>query len=177
MVLEMKAPHSEDWAALFALYPVFLSYALSFIYVAIYWNNHHHLLHTVKRVTGGILWANNNLLFWLSLVPFTTAWTGETHFARAPTIVYGISLLMPAIAFKLLQSAIIRAHPDDKTLSSAIGGDVKGNASLVLYVTGVALASIHGSLAYACFAIVAIIWLVPDTRIERRLAQDAPSEG
>ena len=121
MALELKVPSSPDWSGLVELWPVFLSYALSFAYIAIYWNNHHHLLHTVTRVNGAILWANNNLLFWLSLVPFTTTWAGETHFAKQPTIVYGVALLMPALAFSVLVRTIIKAQPDDSELARAVG--------------------------------------------------------
>ncbi len=172
MVLELKVPHGADWAALSALLPIFLSYTLSFIYVAIYWNNHHHLLHTVKHVNGAILWANNNLLFWLSLVPFATAWAGETHFAREPTILYGFALLMPAISFTILTTAIVRTHPNEPTLAKALGRDAKGKVSMALYIGGIALAFVHPSVAYTCYGLVALIWLVPDRRIERELKHE-----
>ncbi len=179
MALELKVPSSPDWSGLVELWPVFLSYALSFAYIAIYWNNHHHLLHTVTRVNGAILWANNNLLFWLSLVPFTTTWAGETHFAKQPTIVYGVALLMPALAFSVLVRTIIKAQPDDSELARAVGADVKGNISLALYVAGIALGFFAPALSYVCFGAVALIWIVPDTRIEKRVGEagQAPASG
>ena len=179
MALELKVPSSPDWSGLVELWPVFLSYALSFAYIAIYWNNHHHLLHTVTRVNGAILWANNNLLFWLSLVPFTTTWAGETHFAKQPTIVYGVALLMPALAFTVLVRTIIKAQPDDSELARAVGADVKGNISLALYVAGIALGFFAPALSYVCFGAVALIWIVPDTRIEKRVGEagQAPASG
>ena len=179
MALELKVPSSPDWSGLVELWPVFLSYALSFAYIAIYWNNHHHLLHTVTRVNGAILWANNNLLFWLSLVPFPTTWAGETHFAKQPTIVYGVALLMPALAFSVLVRTIIKAQPDDSELARAVGADVKGNISLALYVAGIALGFFAPALSYVCFGAVALIWIVPDTRIEKRVGEagQAPASG
>ena len=140
MVLELKVPHAATPAALWPLWPVFLSYALSFVYIGIYWNNHHHMLFVTERVTGGILWANLHLLFWLSLVPFATAWMGEHHFARAPTALYGLSLLMPAIAWVVMQQAIFRLQGPDSPLRAALGRDLKGKLSPVLYLAGVGLA-------------------------------------
>ena len=169
MVLELKVPHSADWSALIDILPVFFSYALSFTYVAIYWNNHHHLLHTVSKVNGAILWSNNILLFWLSLVPFATAWAGETDFARQPTILYGFALLMPALSFTLLTTSIVHSEGGEPTLAKAIGRDAKGKVSLALYVSGIALAFVHPGAAYACYGAVALIWLIPDRRIEREL--------
>ena len=171
MVLELKVPHSPEWSALLEVLPVALSYALSFIYISIYWNNHHHLLHTVTRVNGGILWANNNLLFWLSLVPFATAWAGENHFARNPTILYGIALLMPALAYTPLVFAIQRAEGEDALITRAVGHDAKGKISLALYICGIAAAFAAPAAAYVFYVLVAFIWLVPDRRITRQLAR------
>ncbi len=167
MVLELHAPEEATLAALAAVWPTFLSYVLSFIYVAIYWNNHHHMMHTVERVNGAVLWANMALLFFLSLLPFTTAWMGETHGAKWPTIVYGVSLLAPALAYYVLQNVIIASHGADHVLKRAIGGDWKGNISPLLYLAGIAAAFVDPRLAQACFVVVALIWLVPDRRIER----------
>ena len=171
MVLELKAPHGADWAALTALIPNFLSYGLSFVYVAIYWNNHHHLLHTVTRVDGLILWANADLLFWLSLVPLTTAWMGEHYLAPAPTALYGVSLLLPAIAYYLLQKAITRRHGADSTLAHALGRDIKGKVSPFLYIAAIVLVSVSPWLSLALYAFVALMWLIPDRRIERALGE------
>lgn len=171
MVLELKAPHGGDWSALTELVPNFLSYALSFTYVAIYWNNHHHLLHTVTRVDGLILWANSHLLFWLSLVPVTTAWMGEHYLVPAPTALYGVSLLLPAIAYYLLQKAITRRHGADSTLAHALGRDMKGKISPFLYIAAIALAFVSPWLSMALYTAVALMWLVPDRRIERALGQ------
>src|SRR3954447_4135021 len=140
MVLELKVPHGDDWATLAKLAPNFLSYVLSFIYIGIYWNNHHHLLYACEQVNGAILWANMHLLFWLSLIPFATGWMGENHFSALPTALYGVALLMPAIAYKLLQATIIRLHGRDGALARAVGADLKGNASPFLYLTAIALA-------------------------------------
>ena len=175
MVLELKVPHSADWSALVEVTPVFLSYALSFIYIAIYWNNHHHLLQAVSRVDGRILWANNNLLFWLSLVPFATSWAGENHFARQPSILFGFALLMPAISYTLLVVAILHNEGSEKTLARAIGRDIKGKVSLALYVAGIAAGFFQPALAYAFYVAVALIWLVPDRRIEHIIASEAPA--
>ena len=171
MVLEIKAPHGEDWDVLLKLWPVFFSYVLSFLYVAIYWNNHHHLLATVERVNGAILWANMHLLFWLSLIPVATAWLGENHFARNPTIVYGLALLAPAIAYYMLQRAIVRAQGDGSLLLRAIGGDFKGKASPVLYAAAVGLAFVDPRIANAIYVAVALMWLAPDPRIEKLFAE------
>ena len=171
MVLDLKAPHGGDWAALTELVPNFLSYVLSFVYVAIYWNNHHHLLHTVTRVDGLTLWANSHLLFWLSLVPVTTAWMGEHYLAPAPTALYGVSLLLPAIAYYLLQKAITRRHGADSTLAHALGRDIKGKISPFLYIGAIALVFVSPWLSMALYTLVAVLWLVPDRRIERALGQ------
>ena len=169
MVLELQAPHEASLDALRPLWGAFLSYVLSFIDLGIYWNNHHHMLHTVNQVTGGILWANLHLLFWLSLVPFVTGWMGETHFAPLPTAVYGMVLLMAAIAYWLLQRLIIRAQGVNSLLRRAIGGDWKGKLSPVLYAIAIVSALAAPYLAGAIYAMVAAIWLVPDRRIERVL--------
>jgi uncharacterized membrane protein len=171
MVLELKVPHGADWAALQNLLPVFLSYVLSFTYIAIYWNNHHHLLHTCKRVNGTILWANTHLLFWLSLIPFATAWLGESHVAPLPTALYGVALLMPAIAYNVLQTAIVRVNGADSSLAKALGADVKGRISPFLYLAGIGLAFVSPWLSIALYALVALFWLVPDRRIERAIAE------
>ncbi len=171
MVLELKVPHNAEVAALIPLLPVFLSYVLSFIYVAIYWTNHHHLLHAVHEVSGGILWANLHLLFWLSLVPFVTGWMGENHFAAAPTALYGCVLLMAGMAYKLLQCAIIHRHGNHSLLALAIGKDFKGNLSLLLYVIAIPCAFVSTWISGALFVSVALLWLIPDRRIERALAK------
>ncbi len=170
MVLELKAPHGESLAALRPLLPVFLSYVLSFAYLAIYWNNHHHMLHACRNVTGSILWANLHLLFWLSLIPFTTAWMGENQFAEPPTALYGFVLLMAAIAYVILQRRIIASQGEDSVLARAIGKDWKGKLSPVLYVLGILIAFTSHWVSKAIYVLVALLWLVPDRRIERTLA-------
>jgi uncharacterized membrane protein len=171
MVLELKVPHSTDIAVLKPLLPVLLSYVLSFIYVGIYWNNHHHLFHSTRHVTGGILWANLHLLFWLSLFPFTTAWVGENHLAPTPTAVYGFVLLMAAIGYYILQCAIIAEQGPDSLLATAIGNDWKGKLSPVCYLLAIPLAFVSPWISHALFIFVALLWLVPDRRIERVLAK------
>ncbi len=171
MVLELKVPHGADWAALAGVAPNFVSYVLSFIYLAIYWNNHHHLLHTVTRVDGLILWANCNLLFWLSLIPAATAWMGENLLAPVPTAVYGGVLLMPAIAYELLQKAILRKQGARSVLATALGRDLKGKISPFLYIGGIALAFVNPWVSIALYVLVAAIWLVPDRRIERVIGE------
>ncbi len=175
MVLELKVPHAPTLDALGPLWPIFLSYVLSYVYLGIYWNNHHHMLHTVKHVTGGILWANLHLLFWLSLVPFVTGWMGENHFAALPTAVYGVVLLRAAISYWILQRLFIRAQGPDSLLLKAVGGDWKGNLSPVVYVAGIAASFVAPGVAFVLYAVVAAIWLVPDRRIERALGHQAPS--
>jgi len=169
MVLDLKVPHEVELAALRPVLPVFLSYVLSFIYVGIYWNNHHHMFHSTKRVSGRILWANLHLLFWLSLFPFTTAWVGENHVAATPTAVYGFVLLMAAIAYYLLQKAIIAQQGPDSLLAMAVGGDWKGKVSPVLYFVAIPLAFLEPWLANGLYVLVAFLWLIPDRRIERAL--------
>ena len=166
MVLELKAPHGSDLAALRVLLPVFLSYLLSFVYLAIYWNNHHHMLHTCQRVTGPILWANLHLLFWLSLVPFATNWMGEYPFAAWPTAIYGAILLMAALAYTLLQRTIITSQGRESLLRTAIGDDWKGRASLLLYLAAIPVAFSYARLSATLYVLVALLWLIPDRRIE-----------
>ncbi len=170
MVLEMKVPHGGDLKDLAPLLPVFLSYVLSFVYVGIYWNNHHHMLHACKAVTGGMLWANLHLLFWLSLFPFAAGWMGQNHFTAAPTALYGVVLLMAAIAYFILQQTIIRAQGEDSILKKAIGRDWKGKLSPVLYIVGIVATLRSSWIPQAIFVIAALIWLIPDRRIEKRLA-------
>jgi uncharacterized membrane protein len=170
MVLEMKVPHGESIAALAPLMPVFLSYVLSFVYIGIYWNNHHHMLHTCNRATGAMLWANLHLLFWLSLIPFATGWMGENHFAAAPSALYGVVLLMAAIAYWILQQLIIASHGRDSVLAKAVGGDWKGKLSPVMYAIAIASAFWSRWIALGLYVFVALIWLIPDRRIEHALA-------
>ncbi|MER2528017.1 MAG: TMEM175 family protein [Candidatus Competibacter denitrificans] len=172
MVLELKVPHGEGLEALYPLAPVLLSYVLSFLYVGIYWNNHHHLLHTVKRVKGGVLWANLHLLFWLSLLPFVTGWMGENHFSALPSALYGVVLLMAAIAYWILTQAIIVADGPDSLLAKAIGKDRKGNWSVVAYALAIPLAFVHQSIAQVIYLGVALLWLIPDTRVEKVLTEE-----
>ena len=166
MVLEMKAPHGASFEDLLELWPVFLSYVLSFIYVAIYWNNHHHFFHLVKTVDGAVLWANLHLLFWLSTIPFATAWMGENHFAPIPTAFYGAALLMSAIAFYIMQRVIIRHQGPGSPLRHAIGRDIKGKISPVIYSAGIALAFVNTTAAGLLYIGAALMWLVPDRRVE-----------
>ncbi len=171
MVLELRPPHGTELATLRPLLPVFLSYVLSFVYLGIYWNNHHHLLHVTHRVTGGVLWANLHLLFWLSLVPFVTAWMGENHFAAVPTALYGAVLLLAGIAYQLLQLEIVRVEGSGSVLAVAVGRDVKGKLSLAFYLLGIGLAFVHPGLADAVYVVVVLMWLVPDRRIERAVEE------
>src|SRR4051812_36817043 len=169
MVLEMRPPHGVRAADLIALWPTFLSYVLSFVYIGIYWNNHHHFFQLVDKVDGAVLWANLHLLFWLSLVPFATAWMGEHEGQAVPTALYGVSLLMPAIAWYVMQSVIIRNQGPDSPLGQALGRDLKGKISPFLYLTGVALSFVQPLLGDALYAGVALMWLIPDRRVETRL--------
>ncbi|HTP90559.1 MAG TPA: TMEM175 family protein [Xanthobacteraceae bacterium] len=171
MVLELKVSHGADWAVLAALAPNFVAYVLSFVYVAIYWNNHHHLLHTVSRVDALILWANSFLLFWLSLIPAATAWMGENFLAAIPTAVYGVALLMPAIAYYLLQKAIVHQQGAHSVLAHALGGDIKGKLSPLLYCAAIILAFVSPWISIALYVLVAVMWLVPDRRIEKVLRE------
>jgi len=174
MVLEMKVPHGADFAALWPLWPVFISYILSFIYIGIYWNNHHHMLHAAQRVNGSIMWANSHLLFWLSLIPFATGWMGENHFAPAPTALYGIVLLMAAIAYRILQRAIMREHGDGSLLTRAVGVDIKGKLSPLLYLIAIVSTFFQQWIAQALYVLVALLWLLPDPRIERVVSKHGP---
>ena len=169
MVLELKVPHGTDFAVLKPLLPVLLSYVLSFVYVGIYWNNHHHMFHSTKQVSGGILWANLHLLFWLSLLPFTTGWMGENRFEATPTAVYGVVLLMAAVAYYILQHTIIAHQGAGSILAAAIGRDWKGKLSLALYAVAIPLAFAKPWLADSLYILVALLWLIPDRRIERVL--------
>jgi uncharacterized membrane protein len=171
MVLELKAPHGSDLAALAGLAPTFLSYVLSFVYVAIYWHNHHHLLQLRVPVDGRVLWANTHLLFWLSLVPFATAWLDENHLAPVPTAIYGISLLMPAIAYALLQRAIMHAQGPSSDLRQAVGRDWKGRVSPPLYLVGAGLAFVDPRASIALYVLVALLWLVPDQRVAAQIGR------
>lgn len=171
MVLELKIPHGDDWTVFQRLGPKFVSYIISFIYVAIYWNNHHHMIQTVKHVTGSILWANTHLLFWLSLVPFVTAWAGENHFSELPMAAYSFVLLMAAIAYFLLSKVIVNVHGKDSVLSTAIGSDWKGILSIAGYALAVAFAFILKEISLFIIVAIAVVWLIPDRRIERKLKE------
>ena len=170
MVLEMKPPAGGTLEALRPVTPIFLSYVLSFVFLAIYWNNHHHLLQAIERVNGATLWANLHLLFWLSLIPFTTAWMGEDHFAAWPVALYGIILLLAAIAYFILVRTLLALHGRASTLATAIGSDFKGKISIAIYVPAIPLAFVRPWISWVCYVAVAIIWLVPDRRIEKHLA-------
>ncbi len=170
MVLELKIPHGADFAALGPLLPIFLTYVLSFVYLAIYWNNHHHMLQATESVSGKVLWANMHLLFWLSMVPFATGWMGENHFAPLPTAVYGVVLLCAAIAYTILQTTIVRHHDgENELLASAVGNDVKGKFSIAIYIVAILAAFLHQSISHALYIVVAVMWLVPDRRIEEKI--------
>jgi uncharacterized membrane protein len=173
MVLELKVPHGATWGALSELGPVFLSYVLSFINVGIYWNNHHHMMHAVKKVNGAVLWANIHLLFWLSLMPFATGWMGENHFAALPVAVLAFDLMMCAVAYVILQQCIIRLHGNESVLAQAVGGDTKGKISLGCYLLGVPLALLgYPVLTLILIVLVACIWFIPDRRIEDKLTHE-----
>lgn len=172
MVLELKVPHGESLDILRPLWPTFLSYILSFIYVGIYWNNHHHMLRLCKQINGKILWANLHLLFWLSLIPFATGWLGENHFAKAPSAIYGFILLMSAIAYGILQRSIICVEPNASQLGAAIGKDIKGRLSPVLYSLAIGISFVSEWIAMGIYVFVALMWLVPDQRVEKYLNQN-----
>jgi uncharacterized membrane protein len=176
MVLELTVPHGTDWAALEPLIPKFLTYVLSFVFLGIYWNNHHHLIATTRRVHGGVLWANLHLLFWLSLTPFVTGWMGENGAAAAPTAVYGIVLFMAAIAYYILQSVILAAHEADSPLRAALGRDLKGKLSPAFYLAAIGLAFVDRRISVLLFVVVALMWLIPDRRIEALFAAEALDE-
>lgn len=174
MVLELKVPHGESFETLRPLIPVFLSYILSFVYIGIYWNNHHHMLHTVDTVSAGVLWANLHLLFWLSLFPFVTGWMGENHFAPYPTALYGVIMLMAAIAYWILQQRIIANQGERSLLARAVGSDLKGKMSPVLYIIAIASTFFEHRIAWAIYVLVAVMWLIPDRRIEKVLDGQTP---
>jgi uncharacterized membrane protein len=169
MVLELKVPHDPTWHALQQLFPIFLSYLLSFVYVAIYWNNHHHLLHAAHKIDAAVLWANMHLLFWLSLIPFVTGWMGENHFESLPVALYGFVLLMCAVSYYILSRVLVRLHGQDSHLAKAMGSDTKGRISLALYIIGLASAYWLPWLGGIIYIAVAIMWLIPDRRITRTL--------
>ena len=171
MVLEMKVPHGDSLTVLRPVFPVFLSYTLSFVNLGIYWNNHHHMLHATRHIRGNVLWANLHLLFWLSLVPFATGWMGENHFAPVPTALYGFVLLMAAIAYWILLNTILRAEGPGSLLRRAVGSDVKGKVSPLLYLVAIPAAFVHPAISGALYVAVTLIWLIPDRRIERVLAE------
>jgi len=172
MVLELKIPHGADFQAIAPMLPIFLTYVLSFVYLAIYWNNHHHMLQATKSVNGKVLWANMHLLFWLSLVPFATGWMGENHFAPLPTAIYGVILLCAAIAYTILQTTIVHHHRGENALlADAVGNDLKGKISIALYVVAIGAAFLHQAISHALYVVVALWWLVPDRRIERKIEQ------
>lgn len=170
MVFELKAPQGDDLRALLAVWPIFFAYLMSFLYLGTYWNNHHHLFQAIQRVNGRVLWANLHLLFWLSMLPFATSWMHATRFRQLPAAVYGAILLLAAVAYRILQFAMIRAQVDDSTLHQAIGTDTKGKLSIGLYILGIVLSVVGAWLSIACYATVLLIWFVPDRRIETRLA-------
>lgn len=168
MVLELKVPHGASWESLKPLLPVFVSYLLSFIYVGIYWNNHHHMMHAAHKVNGSILWTNAHLLFWLSLVPFTTAWMGENKFAAVPVALYGMVMLMAAIAYYFLAHSLTNYHGKESAFTKALGKDTKGKISVVIYAAGIALSFVHSLIGFALYVLVAMIWFVPDRRFENK---------
>jgi uncharacterized membrane protein len=176
MVLEMKVPHGGELYTLKAIAPVFLSYVLSFVYVGIYWNNHHHLLHSVEHVNGKVLWANTHLLFWLSLIPFGSGWMGENHFATWPVAVYGFILMMAGVAYFILSKALIGLHGKNSTIGAAVGNDFKGKISVVICALGIGLCFINPWLGFASYVVVATIWFIPDKRIEQKLVEEEKKE-
>ena len=169
MVLELHVPEETDFHSLLSRVPIFLSYMISFVYLGIYWNNHHHLFQVTEKVNGKILWANLHLLFWLSLIPFATSWIGANYQASAPVTLYGIVLLMSAVAYFILQNAILNHHDEDFVLRKAIGGDLKGKFSTLIYIVGIALSFYYSPLAILCYIVVALIWFLPDRRIEKSI--------
>ncbi|MCC6446265.1 MAG: DUF1211 domain-containing protein [Armatimonadetes bacterium] len=171
MVLELKAPADPQLSGLRPLVPAFLSYVLSFVYVGIYWNNHHHMLHAVRKVRGCVLWANLHLLFWLSLIPFVTGWMGENHFAPVPVAVYGAVMVMAALAYFILARALVASHDGDSPLAAALGRDYKGKASMTLYAAAIPLAFLHPWISLAIYVLVALLWFIPDLRIENTLGE------
>lgn len=174
MVLELKVPHSTEVTALVPLIPIFLSYVLSFIFIGIYWNNHHHMLQAVRQVNGRILWANMHLLFWLSLIPFVTSWMGENHFTAWPAALYGVVLMCAGIAYYILSQSLIAHHGADSPLAKAVGNDFKGKISVVIYAAAIPLAFVHSWISLSLYVLVAIMWLIPDRRIEHTLVEPMP---
>ena len=172
MVLEMKVPEGDKLADLQPLIPVFMSYILSFVMVAIYWNNHHHLMHATHKINGSAMWANSHLLFWLSLLPFASGWMGENHFSSIPTALFGVDLFMAGVAYYILAKCLVKLHGEDSTLGRAVGNDTKGKISVVVYAAGIALAYFNGWISLVLYALVAIIWFIPDQRIERKLEEE-----
>ena len=177
MVLELKVPHDASLEGLRSLLHVFFSYVLSFVYVGIYWNNHHHLFHAVKSINGGILWANLHLLFWLSLIPFVTGWMGENHFSKWPVVCYGILLIMNAFAYTVLAKKLVCYHGENSLLADAIGNDSKGKLSLVIYVAAIPLSFLYAWLGFALYVVVACMWFIPDSRIENEIEQKSNNHG
>jgi uncharacterized membrane protein len=175
MVLEMKVPHGVSLDSLKPLIPVFISYVLSFIYIGIYWNNHHHMMHAVQKVNGAALWANAHLLFWLSLIPFVTAWMGENHFATWPAALYGVVLLMAAIAYYILAHCLIGIHGKESAFARSLGNDRKGKISMLIYISGIALSFLHPWIGFSIYTLVAAMWVVPDKRFEERKTADSKS--
>lgn len=169
MVLELKVPHGADFSSLQQLLPVFISYILSFIYIGIYWNNHHHLLQATKQINGKILWANMHLLFWLSLIPFASGWMGENHFASLPVLLYGLVLLMAAFAYYILSHQLIKLHGKNSTLATAFGKDIKGILSMVFYIIGISMCFFNSWIGFGIYVVVAAIWFLPDTRLEKKI--------
>ena len=172
MVLEMKVPHSDTLEELKKLLPVFISYILSFVYIGIYWNNHHHLMHVTHKINGKIMWANSHLLFWLSLMPFASGWMGENHFTTLPTALFGVILLMAGVAYYILTQCLIKLHGKDSTLAKAVGNDAKGIISVIVYAFGIGLAFFNAWISFALYSMIAILWLVPDKRIEKKLVEE-----
>jgi uncharacterized membrane protein len=172
MVLEMKVPHDDSMEELIKIGPVFMSYVLSFIYIGIYWNNHHHLMHATQKISGAAMWANNHLLFWLSLMPFASGWMGENHFTKWPVIVYGVVLIMNSIAYYILVLCLLKANGKDSTLAKALGSDLKGRLSTLIYAIGIAVAFFNSWISLGLYSVVAIMWLIPDKRIENTILKE-----
>jgi uncharacterized membrane protein len=175
MVLEMKVPHDDSMQELIKIGPVFMSYVLSFIYIGIYWNNHHHLMHATQKISGAAMWANNHLLFWLSLMPFASGWMGENHFTKWPVIVYGVVLIMNSIAYYILVLCLLKANGKDSTLAKALGSDLKGRLSTLIYAIGIAVAFFNSWISLGLYSVVAIMWLIPDRRIENTILKEEES--
>jgi len=177
MVLEMKAPHSDDLNSLKPVFPVFISYLLSFINIGIYWNNHHHMMHLVQRIDGKVLWANLHLLLWLSLVPFATAWMGENHFTPVPVAVYGVVLFFAGVSYSVLAYTLIRLHGKNSALATALGRDQKGKISIGIYFIGIILSNVNAWISFTLYALVAAIWFIPDRRIEKNFSENQKKDG